>query len=240
MYKCVIVDDNEIDRLTVASFTKQFPELHLLKSFSNAKEAELYLAKEPIDILFLDIDMPSTSGIELRKKLKNVPVCIFITSHPEFAVEGFEVDALDYIIKPLKQERFSKTVNRITMYLDTKTKSSLFETTIGGDTIFLKEGRNHIKVKLHDVVYLEALKDYTLVVTAQKKYCVLSGIGKLLEEEHFKSFIRIHKGFAVQKQYVEEFDVNRVVLHNKMIVPIGKSYRKKVSFLLTDTLIQNN
>ncbi|MBP7174432.1 MAG: LytTR family transcriptional regulator [Cloacibacterium sp.] len=124
--------------------------------------------------------------------------------------------------------------------LDTKTKSSLFETTIGGDTIFLKEGRNHIKVKLHDVVYLEALKDYTLVVTAQKKYCVLSGIGKLLEEEHFKSFIRIHKGFAVQKQYVEEFDVNRVVLHNKMIVPIGKSYRKKVSFLLTDTLIQNN
>jgi len=240
MYKCVIVDDNEIDRLTVASFIKQFPELHLLKSFSNAKEAELYLAKEPIDILFLDIDMPSTSGIELRKKLKNVPVCIFITSHPEFAVEGFEVDALDYIIKPLKQERFSKTVNRITMYLDTKTKSSLFETTIGGDTIFLKEGRNHIKVKLHDVVYLEALKDYTLVVTAQKKYCVLSGIGKLLEEEHFKSFIRIHKGFAVQKQYVEEFDANRVVLHNKMIVPIGKSYRKKVSFLLTDTLIQNN
>lgn len=240
MYKCVIVDDNEIDRLTVASFIKQFPELHLLKSFSNAREAELYLAKEPIDILFLDIDMPSTSGIELRKKLKNVPVCIFITSHPEFAVEGFEVDALDYIIKPLKQERFSKTVNRITMYLDTKTKSSLFETTIGGDTIFLKEGRNHIKVKLHDVVYLEALKDYTLVVTAQKKYCVLSGIGKLLEEEHFKSFIRIHKGFAVQKQYVEEFDVNRVVLHNKMIVPIGKSYRKKVSFLLTDTLIQNN
>lgn len=192
MYKCVIVDDNEIDRLTVASFIKQFPELHLLKSFSNAREAELYLAKEPIDILFLDIDMPSTSGIELRKKLKNVPVCIFITSHPEFAVEGFEVDALDYIIKPLKQERFSKTVNRITMYLDTKTKSSLFETTIGGDTIFLKEGRNHIKVKLHDVVYLEALKDYTLVVTAQKKYCVLSGIGKLLEEEHFKSFIRIH------------------------------------------------
>lgn len=239
MYKCVIVDDNEIDRLTVASFIKQFPELHLLKSFSNAKEAELYLAKEPIDILFLDIDMPSTSGIELRKKLKNVPVCIFITSHPEFAVEGFEVDALDYIIKPLKQERFSKTVNKITMYLDTKTKSSLFETTIGGDTIFLKEGRNHIKVKLHDVVYLEALKDYTLVVTAQKKYCVLSGIGKLLEEEHFKSFIRIHKGFAVQKQYVEEFDVNRVVLHNKMIVPIGKSYRKKVSFLLTDILTQN-
>ncbi|KGO87667.1 LytR/AlgR family response regulator transcription factor [Flavobacterium suncheonense] len=240
MYKCAIVDDNEIDRLTVASFIKQFPELLLLKSFSNAKEAELYLAKEPIDILFLDIDMPSISGIELRKKLKNVPVCIFITSHPEFAVESFEVDALDYIIKPLKQERFSKTVNRITMYLDIKTKSSLFETTIGGDTIFLKEGRNHIKVKLHDVVYLEALKDYTLVVTAQKKYCVLSGIGKLLKEEHFKSFIRIHKGFAVQKQYVEEFDINRVVLHNKMIVPIGKSYRKKVSFLLTDALIQND
>lgn len=231
MYRCIIVDDHEIDRLTVAHYAKYFPELKIVKSFSNSKEAEMFLEKEKIDVVFLDIDMPGISGIELRKKIMNIPACIFITSHPTYAVESFELEALDYIIKPLKIDRFAKTVEKINLFLDIKAKSQLYETSIGGDTIFLKEGRKHSKVRLHEIMYLEALKDYTLVVTPKKKYCVLSGIGKLLNEEYFKSFIRIHKGFAVQKQFIEEFDGQRVILSGQIAIPIGKTYKENLDFL---------
>ena len=229
---CIIVDDNEIDRLTVLSFAKKFSNLSILGSFSNSNAALTAIETNDVDILFLDIDLPQLSGVELRRKVIQVPVCIFITSHPEFAVESFELDTLDFIVKPLKFDRFENTMRRITDFFEMKNKASLFESSIGGDVIYLKEGHEQIKVKLHEILYLEALKDYTLVVTAQKRHCVLSNIGLLLKEVSFQSFVRIHRSFAVQKQFIDKINSHEIILNNNLAIPIGRSFKDNLKFLI--------
>lgn len=229
-FNCVIIEDDEIDRLTVLSFAKKFPILNILGVFELAEDAIPLIEKEKIDILFLDIDMPGLNGIDFRKKTQEIPVCIFITAHPEHAVESFQIDTLDFIVKPLKLDRFTQTIKRIEEFMEIKLKASLFEASIGGDTIYIKEGHEQTKVKLHEILYLEALKDYTLVITDKKRHCVLSSIGNLLKEDHFQSFIRIHRSYAVQKQYIEKKLVNDVLLNNGVIIPIGRSYKDNLNF----------
>ncbi|MFH6992090.1 LytR/AlgR family response regulator transcription factor [Flavobacterium sp. FlaQc-48] len=228
-YTCIIIDDDEIDRLTVLSFAKKFPVLDILGVFESAEEALPFIEKEKVDILFLDIDMPGLSGIEFRKKALEIPVCIFITAHPEHAVESFEIETLDFIVKPLKLDRFTQTVSRIEEFMEIKLKASLFEASIGGDTIYIKEGHEQTKVKLHEILYLEALKDYTLVITDKKRHCVLSSIGNLLKEEHFQSFIRIHRSFAVQKQFIQKINSTEIILNNNITIPVGRSYKENLN-----------
>jgi len=230
-FNCIIIDDDEIDRLTVVSFAKKFPALNIVGVFSDAGDALFTLEKEEVHILFLDIDMPELNGIEFRKMASHVPVCIFITAHPEHAVESFELDTLDFIVKPLKLDRFTQTVNRISDYMEIKLKALLFESSIGGDTIYIKEGHEQTKVKLHDILYLEALKDYTKIVTPQKRHCVLSTLGTLLKEAHFSSFIRVHRSYAVQKQFVQKILPNEVQLNNDVLIPVGRSYKDSLKFL---------
>jgi DNA-binding LytR/AlgR family response regulator len=230
-YTCIIVDDDEIDRLTAVSYAKKFPVLDIIGIFESAEDAVPFLEKEKIDILFLDIDMPGLNGIEFRKQALEVPVCVFITAHPEHAVESFQIETLDFIVKPLKLDRFTQTINRIEEFMEIKLKASLFEASIGGDTIYIKEGHEQTKVKLHEILYLEALKDYTLVVTEQKRHCVLSSIGNLLKEDHFQSFVRIHRSYAVQKQYVQKINSNEIVLNNQAIIPIGRSYKENLNLI---------
>jgi len=231
-YNCIIIDDDEIDRLTVVSFAKKFPELHILGVFADAEDAVFLLGKESIDILFLDIDMPSLNGLEFRKMAAHVPVCVFITAHPEHAVESFQLDTLDFIVKPVKLDRFTQTIARINDYMELKLKAQLFESSIGGDVIYIKEGHEQTKVKLHDILYLEALKDYTKIVTSAKRHCVLSNIGTLLKEENFNSFIRIHRSYAVQKQFIKKILTNEVLLNNDILIPIGRSYKETLNNLL--------
>ena len=192
-YNCIIIDDDEIDRLTVVSYVKKFTLLNIVGVFENAEKALTAIEKENIDVLFLDIDMPVMSGLSFREKMMEIPVCIYITAHPEHAVESFQLDTLDFIVKPIKLDRFTQTVSKIADYMELKLKAKLFESSIGGDVIYIKEGHVETKVKLHDVLYLEALKDYTKIVTSNKRHCVLTSIGNLLKESHFQSFIRIHE-----------------------------------------------
>lgn len=230
-YTCIIIDDDEIDRLTAVSYAKKFPVLDIVGVFESAEDAVPFLEKEKIDILFLDIDMPGLNGIEFRKQALDVPVCVFITAHPEHAVESFQIETLDFIVKPLKLDRFTQTVNRIEEFMEIKLKASLFEASIGGDTIYIKEGHEQTKVKLHEILYLEALKDYTLVVTDKKRHCVLSSIGNLLKEDHFQSFVRIHRSFAVQKQYVQKINSSEIILNNNAVIPIGRSYKENLNLI---------
>lgn len=231
-FTCIIVDDDEIDRLTVLSYVKKFPFLTILGVFDSAEAALPIIEKEKVDILFLDIDMPGLNGLDFRKQTLSVPVCVYITAHPEHAVESFELETLDFIIKPLKLDRFSQTMKRIEEFMEIKLKATLFESSIGGDTIYIKEGHEQTKVKLHDILYLEALKDYTLVVTSQKRHCVLSSIGTLLKEAHFQSFIRIHRSFAVQKQFIQKIGSQEIVLNNNVMIPIGRSYKDNLDSIL--------
>ncbi|NNT70735.1 response regulator transcription factor [Flavobacterium sp. IMCC34852] len=231
-WNCLIVDDEDIDRLMTLSFAKKFPQLNIISTCASAEEAISILDKTSLDILFLDIDMPGLSGVELRKKAMEVPVCIFITGHPEYAVESFELETLDFIVKPLRYERFEKAMQRVDQFLEIKEKASLFELSIGDDVIYIKEGNEKSKIKLFDILYLEALKDYTLLVTEQKKHCIWSNIGSLLKQDPFQSFTRIHRSFAIQKQFVKKISAQEIMLSNNALIPVGRSYKESVKMLL--------
>lgn len=231
-YSCIIIDDDEIDRLTTQYLAKGHASLKTEGVYSSAAEALPFIAQHQPDILFLDIDMPEMSGLELRKSLMQVPVCIFITAHPEHALESFDLDTLDFLVKPVKQERFAQAMERIENYMELRQKASFFEATVGGDAIYLKEGREQVKVKLHEILYLEALKDYTLVVTPQKKHCILSNLGTMLREPHFSSFVRIHRSYAVQKEFIQKINAAEVILHDQTVLPLGRSFKNAVEAIL--------
>jgi two-component system, LytTR family, response regulator len=231
-FNCIIVDDDEVARLKVVSIARKFPILNIIGHYSSPTVAFSITEKEKIDILFLDIDMPSLNGLEFRKKMMEVPVCVFITSHPEHAVESFELDTLDFIVKPLRLERFEQTVKRIEEFMEVKHKVALFESSFGDDYIYIKDGYDKVKVKLYDILYIEALKDYTILITANKRYCVFSGIGNLLKETHFQSYIRVHRSFAVQKNFVEKVGSQNITLTNGASIPIGTSYKDVLATIL--------
>lgn len=231
-YRCIIIDDDEVDRLTTLLFARRHASLEVAGVFTSAEEALPALEKQLPDILLLDIDMPGMNGLEMRRLLQDVPVCIFITSHPEHAIESFGLDTLDFLVKPVKASRFAQAVSRLESYMELRQKASLFESSIGGDAIYLKEGRVQVKVKLHEIMYLEALKDYTLVVTPQKRHCVLANLGTLLKEEHFSSFVRIHRSYAVQRQFVEKINTSAVLLHNNISLPLGRSFKTALDVIV--------
>jgi DNA-binding LytR/AlgR family response regulator len=230
-FNTIIVDDNEIDRLTVLSYAKKFPVLNIIGVFSCAEDASVVIHHSQVDVIFLDIDLPGLSGVELRKNAQEIPVCVFITSHPEFAVESFELDTLDFLVKPINFNRFESTMKRIEEFMEIRQKADLFESSIGGDIIYIKEGHEQTKVKLHDILYIEALKDYSLIITSQKRHCVLSSIGNILKEVHFQSFIRVHRSFAVQKQFIQTINTHDLILNNQIIIPIGRSFKDNLSLL---------
>ncbi|MDR3713508.1 MAG: LytTR family DNA-binding domain-containing protein [Puia sp.] len=223
-YNCVIVDDDEIDRLTTLSFVRKYPQINVCGVCSSVDEALKIIETGDINILFSDIDMPGTDGFEFRRRLMHIPVCIFVTSFADMAAESFELSALDFLVKPIKGDRFERTVARIHEYIDIRKKAALYEYSLGGDAVFIKDGHSFIKVKLHEILYIEALKDYTLLFTAEKKYCVLSPIGSLLKEDNFRSFIRVHRSYAVQKHLIAKISSNKLIINN-ITIPIGRMYK---------------
>lgn len=231
-YNCLIIDDDEVARLKAFSLARNYPMLQILGQFSSVQAAMPVFEKNPVDVLLLDIDMPKTSGLEFRKTAMNVPACIFITSHPEHAIESFELDALDFIVKPLRPERFAQTMQRLAEFMSLKKKADLYDLSFGDDTILIKEGYEQTRVKLHDILYLEALKDYTLVVTPTKRHCVFSGIGNLLKEDAFQSFVRVHRSFAVQKQFIQKMGTQQLTLIGDVVIPIGLRYKDQLIGIL--------
>ena len=230
IYNCIIADDHEIDRLSVAAAVKRHPFMQVSGMYSSAEDALASVNKTLPDIAFFDIDMPGISGLQLRKQLLDIPVCVFITSYPDYAVDSFELAALDFIVKPLKADRFAITAERIKTYLEIKHKADLLDVTLGADTIFIKQGHEQVKLSLHEVIYLEALKDYTIIVTAQKKYSVLTSLGNLLKEKPFEQFIRIHRSYAVQKHFIERIKAQEITVNN-VVLPVGRNYKEAVSKL---------
>jgi two-component system, LytTR family, response regulator len=223
-YNCVIIDDNEIDRLTANAYAKKYPFLNVTGVYSSANEAFSAIQNQQIDILLSDIDMPDMTGLQFRAEMRHIPICIFITSYPDYAAESFEVDAFDFLVKPIKAERFEHSMNRVQAFFEIKQKAELFEYSLGGNTVFIKDGHQQIKLNLHDIIYLEALKDYTRIITTTKKYSVLSSIGNLLLENSFNSFLRIHRSFAVQPNYIDRISAQQVYIQD-FTLPIGRSYK---------------
>jgi two-component system, LytTR family, response regulator len=222
---CMVVDDDEIDRLTTVSFLHDYPFIKIQGVFESPLQALAAAQQQAPDVLFLDIDMPAMSGLELRKQLLHIPACIFITSYPDYALEGFEMAALDFLVKPFTAARFAKMMERLEQHAAIRQKADLLEHTLGADTIFIKDGTEQIKLQLHDIIYLEALKDYTGIVTKERKYAVLSPLGTLIKEKAFGSFIRIHRSYAVQKNFIKKISAAEVMVNN-IALPVGRVYKE--------------
>lgn len=216
----------------VKLYVDKFADFEVIGAFQSAKQALAVLEHTTVDIIFVDIDMPEINGIAIRKKFITIPVCVYITSHPEFALESFELEALDYIVKPLTSERFLKTVKRINDFLEIKNKAELYETIIGKESIFIKEGVTDNRISIADVLYLEALKNYTIIYTLSTQYKILQNIGLLLKDKNFKNFIRIHRGFAVQKHFIQKISSHEVTLSNMVALPIGRNYKENLNHIL--------
>lgn len=231
-FDCIIVDDEEIDRLVVVSYAKRFSSLNIVGVFDSAEKALNFLSTNSVAVAFLDIELEGASGLELRRKAFEIPVCVFISSHSESAAETFELQTLDFIVKPFKFPRFEQMMKRLEEFMEVRTKANLFEASIGGDTVYVKTGHDQIKVKLHEIIYLEALKNYTILVTENKRHCVLSNLGEILQEEKFGSFLRIHRSFAVQKQYIQKIGTQEIELNNGNSIPIGRSFKDNLNLIL--------
>lgn len=229
-FDCIIVDDDEMDKLLVVSYVKRFASLNIVGIFHSAEKALLFLEHHKVAVAFLDIEMPGASGIELRQKALEIPVCVFISSHSESAAETFELQTLDFIVKPFKFPRLEQTVKRIEEFMEIRLKANLFESSIGGDVVYVKTGHDQIKIKLHEILYLEALKNYTILVTEDKRHCVLSNLGEILQEEKFQSFVRIHRSFAVQKQFIQKIKSQEIELKNNIFIPVGRSFKDNLNF----------
>ena len=227
--KCIIVEDQEVDRLMLQHLVKQQDILELVAAVDCAEHAKVFL-DESIDLLFLDIDLPGISGIEIRKIYQKIPACIFISSHPEYAIETFELDTLDFISKPLKKERFDYSINKLMDFFSMKEKSDYFDILTGSQFLKIKEGHNVVQIKISDIIYLEALKDYTRLITSQKKHCVLSSIGQILKEQHFSGFVRIHKSYAVPKHLITQKNSYEITVNSIIKLPIGRAYKENLRF----------
>jgi two-component system, LytTR family, response regulator len=231
-FSCIIVDDDEMDRLVVQSYAKRFDNLKIAGIFDSAEKALTFLETNNVDIAFLDIELKNSTGLELRKKALEIPACVFISSHSELAADTFQLETLDFIVKPFKFDRFEQAMRRINEFMEVRHKAELFESSVGGDVVYIKVGGEQIKVKMHDILYLEALKNYTLVVTDKKRYCVLSNIGDMLQEAIFDSFVRVHRSYAVQKKFIEKITSTEVLLNNNATIPVGRSYKDNLSLIL--------
>ena len=234
---CIIVEDEPLARQLLEQYVRKVPHLELLKAFSNPLEALDFLRNNEVDILFSDIQMPEITGITLLKILQKKPLIILTTAYSEYAIEGYELDVIAYLLKPITFEKFLKAVEKATQLKSEKQplieeKKSLY--TEGGTApipadiqqfIFVKDGTKLVKIRLPDILYIEGLKDYVSIYTREKKIVTLQTLKSLETQLPDNQFIRIHNSYIVSLEGIDAIDKERVQI-GKSFLPISDTYRK--------------
>jgi DNA-binding LytR/AlgR family response regulator len=227
--KYLIVDDDEIGRLAIEAQASKYPHLKMIASCPHPLQAAELINRFEPDILFVDIEMPDMSGLELVRLTANKKMLpVFITSHPEFAVTSYEADAFDYLLKPFSGERFAKCIYRLTDFLALRDKAFAFEKEQESEFIIIKQGYEKQRLQLEDILYLEAMKDYTRIVTTGKQYLVLATISSMLEKLPGDKFIRIHRSYVVNINKIKEVKDNKLYLSSGEL-PIGKLFKNALN-----------
>jgi len=222
--KCIIVEDEPLAQNILKKYIADHPSLELVATCTDALEAQLILNKQAIHLIFLDINLPKLSGINFIKSLLQNPHIIFTTAYPEFAVEGFELNAVDYLLKPFSFERFLKAVNKVIEKLN---NSSLPKKEEIDAFIFFKSDKKIHKVDLESIHYIEAVGDYMKVITDSGQLLINETMKNLQEELPARSFIRVHKSFIISRNRIKFIEGNYIQVENKSI-PIGATYRNDV------------
>ncbi|KXX67713.1 LytTR family DNA-binding domain-containing protein [Flammeovirga sp. SJP92] len=229
--QCVIVDDEEVSRMVVRDFIKRTNGLQLIGEFDNAVSAYEMLKDTAVDLLFLDIEMPQMTGIELVQSLEKLPEVILITGRRDFGAEAYEYNLTDYLIKPITYPRFLKAVEKGKTSIE-ESDQKLVENS-EDDTLYVKADNKIIKLSLKNIYFVEALSDYMLINTIDKKYVIHSTM-KALEKKFPDNFIRVHRSYIVNLTKVETIEDLQIEMPQKSI-PIGNSYKNnflsKLNFL---------
>ncbi|MFK7908356.1 MAG: LytR/AlgR family response regulator transcription factor [Chitinophagales bacterium] len=231
--KCLIVDDEYLALQLLENYVSKIPSLQLVGKCNNALQTLEVLRKQTVDLLFLDIQMPDLTGLELLKTLPNPPMVIFTTAYSEYALEGYELNVLDYLLKPIAFERFVKAINKAEELFTLQNKEISIQNLnllkpASKDYIMVKADYKNLKVRFEDILYVEGLKEYVSIYTTTGKRIVTHSTMKNME--HIlpsDQFMRIHKSYIISLPKVEAIVGNMLEI-NKQDIPIGRSYRTKV------------
>ncbi len=230
MMNCIIVDDEPLARDVLENFTGKVPFLKMKASCKSGFEALEILRKEKIDLIFLDIQMPDMTGIQLYESLNYKPMVIFTTAYSNYAVTGFDLDAVDYLVKPFAFQRFLKAVNKAYEQMNQRVPVATSE--FHRDFMFVKDGTKIVKVVYDDVLYLEGMKDYVKIILKEKKIVMpLISMQSMMKKLPKGQFVRVHRSYIVSLSKIESVEKNRVVIDGKWL-PVGNSYKN----LLMDAL----
>lgn len=237
MIKCMIVDDEPIAVRIIEKHLAAFPGFEISATCNNALEAMKCLSEKNIDLLFCDIQMPQITGVDFVRALRHPPKVIFTTAHRNYAIEAFELNVVDYLLKPVSFERFARAIHHFSA-LEERTKppfeKALRNKTVQGGYIFLKADKKHHKIGVEEVLFFESMGDYVIAFTAQKKIITKEKIGNIMELLPPEGFLQIHRRYIVSISKIESIGPGFVEINEKKL-PVGRSYKQEIARLL-----QNN
>ncbi|AOC94064.1 Transcriptional regulatory protein YehT [Flavobacterium anhuiense] len=227
--KCVIIDDEPLAVELLEDFVKKVDTLELISTFNNAIDAVSFINQNNVDLIFLDIQMPHFSGIDFLNTIEKKPLVIFTTAYSDYAVEGFNLGAVDYLVKPIPFHRFLKAVVRAQQVLQPAATPALTESTntpeIEQDFMFVRAEYENVKLNFADILFIEGLKDYVKIYTTDNKFTLtLISLIKLENLLSSKGFARIHRSYIINIKHVKSIQKNKVLISDKRI-PISESYK---------------
>ncbi len=223
---CIIIDDEPLAREGMNILVSKMPQLQLMGCFSNPLDAVTLLQQNTIDLIFLDINMPDISGLEFVNTLVKSPMIIFATAYPQYALDSYELDTVDYLVKPIRFERFVKAVNKAQNHYDLLQKDgdkSEIE-QINDDFIFIKADRKYFKLSFKDILYIEGLKDYVIIHTATQKVVTAVNLKTIFDQLPVTLFYRISKSYIINTTHIVSCD-NFTVYLDKIELPIGQNFK---------------
>jgi DNA-binding LytR/AlgR family response regulator len=223
---CIIVDDEPLGRKAIQLLVHETSILKLLGSFGDADSAGKFMLENPVDLVFLDIRMPGADGIEFAKTIPKETLVIFTTAYPEYAVDSYELDAIDYLLKPVELGRFQKAVEKACDYLLKQTKKSQKNQleTVTQNHIFVKSDRRFYRILFENILFIEGLKDYIIIRTNRQKIITKTTLKAIYEQLPQDIFMRINKSYIVNLNQIESFDANDIFIE-KHEIAIGSTYK---------------
>lgn len=224
--KCIIIEDQLPAQRILKKYILDIESLQLEGVFTNALEAIEFLKSNEIDLIFLDIHLPKLSGIDFLKSLNNPPQVIFTTAFPEFALEGYELNVVDYLLKPFSFPRFVQAVSKVNLNINGDSTPNEEAENIIKD-IFIKSGFDHIRIKIDDIVYIKSDADYTEIHLENKKHLSTETLRFWEQSLPVLQFSRIHKSYIVNTEKVVKVSGNQIHLEKQKVIPIGRAYKNE-------------
>lgn len=224
---CLIIDDEEMAIKVIENHLQEFPDIKVIGTFQNPMAALPVIENEAIDLVFLDINMPKVSGLDFLRNIKLKPHVIITTAYREFAVESFELNVVDYLVKPIPFARFLKAIDKVNSLIQLEKGIPAEPQTREQPHIFLKSNKKLVKVYLNEILFIESLKDYIKIATTVGDFMILKSITAIQEELPPEQFMRIHRSFIISIEKIKALEGNTVETANRKI-PIGRNYLKDV------------